>query len=68
MIDYRCGLSFCFQLHAQGLSQNRIMAIVFPDIKKGGSKPYYDARDIYRTAIGAIVLDDAVEDEDETDE
>jgi hypothetical protein len=53
------------QLHAQGLSQNRIMARVFPDIKKGGSKTYYDARDIYRQAISAIVPGNGDEDEDE---
>jgi hypothetical protein len=38
---------------------------VFPDIKKGGSKAYYDARDIYRQAIGVIVPGEADEDEDE---
>ncbi len=53
------------QLYAQGLSQNRIMALVFPDIKKGGSKAYYDAREIYRKAIGAIMPGDADEGEDE---
>ncbi len=56
------------QLHAQGLSQNRIMALVFPDIKKGGSKAYYDAREIYRQAIGAIMPGDGDEDEDEADD
>jgi hypothetical protein len=53
------------RLHAQGLSQNRIMARVFPNIKKGGSKTYYDARDIYRKAIGAIMPGDGDEDEDD---
>ncbi len=44
------------------------MARVFPGIKKGGSKAYYDARDIYRQAIGAIMPGDGDEDEDEVDE
>ncbi len=39
-----------------------------PRIKKGGSKAYYDARDIYRQAIGAIMPGDGDEDEDEVDE
>jgi hypothetical protein len=55
------------QLHAQGFSQNHIITTVF-GIKKGGSKAYYDAREIYRQAIDAIMPGDGDEDEDEADE
>ncbi len=52
------------KLHAQGYSQNHIVTTVF-GIKKGGSKTYNDAREIYRQAIGAIMPGDEDEDEDE---
>ncbi len=41
------------RLHAQGLSQNRIIEQLF-GCRKGGSRVYHEARDLYRQVIHAM--------------